>query len=101
MSWENRCTCGSGGHPRRCELHPDRYELHCLEMSYEVVREERDAALEAAKKIGLQHTSVVSDLLRLERAVTDYFDAFGEHERGEVEVRLRDLVRSRQLRGGR
>lgn len=27
-----RCTCGSGGHPRTCRLHPDRYEEHIAEL---------------------------------------------------------------------
>ncbi len=26
------CTCGSGGHPRRCFLHPDQYYLHCFDL---------------------------------------------------------------------
>lgn len=25
--WEH-CTCGSGAHPRKCELHPGAYEEH-------------------------------------------------------------------------
>lgn len=32
--WEH-CTCGSGGHPRRCELHPGAYEEHCREIDRE------------------------------------------------------------------
>lgn len=30
-AWE-RCTCGSGGHPRRCELHPEAYAAHLAEL---------------------------------------------------------------------
>lgn len=30
--WE-RCTCGSGGHPRRCDLHPDAYDAHLAELN--------------------------------------------------------------------
>ena len=30
--WE-RCTCGSGGHPRQCELHPNAYERHVAELN--------------------------------------------------------------------
>lgn len=32
---ETKCTCGSGGHPRHCDKHPDRRELHIVEMNYE------------------------------------------------------------------
>jgi hypothetical protein len=29
------CRCGSGLHPRRCEVHPERYQEHCDEISRE------------------------------------------------------------------
>jgi hypothetical protein len=32
--WEV-CTCGSGGHPRRCDLHPGAYEEHIAELNRE------------------------------------------------------------------
>lgn len=28
-----RCTCGSGGHPRRCALHPEEFDRHCAELN--------------------------------------------------------------------
>lgn len=30
-----KCTCGSGAHPRRCNLHPDAYEKHITELEGE------------------------------------------------------------------
>lgn len=24
------CTCGSGGHPNKCDIHPMNYYLHCF-----------------------------------------------------------------------
>jgi len=39
-SEEGRCTCGSGAHPRRCNLHPEHYQQHCDELSAEY---EKDA----------------------------------------------------------
>lgn len=27
------CTCGSGGHPRPCDKHPHRMEIHCDELN--------------------------------------------------------------------
>lgn len=27
------CTCGSGGHPRRCDTHPDAYDAHIAELN--------------------------------------------------------------------
>lgn len=32
--WE-RCTCGSGAHPRRCELHPEAFEKHVTVLNNE------------------------------------------------------------------
>jgi hypothetical protein len=32
---ETACTCGSGLHPRRCTIHPERYQKHCNEISAE------------------------------------------------------------------
>lgn len=29
------CTCGSGGHPRRCATHPDEYDKHIAELDGE------------------------------------------------------------------
>ncbi len=29
------CMCGSGGHPRRCDLHPWAYSIHVLQIEYE------------------------------------------------------------------
>ena len=29
------CQCGSGAHPRRCVVHPERYQQHCDELSAE------------------------------------------------------------------
>jgi hypothetical protein len=30
-----RCTCGSGGHPRYCDTHPDAYAAHVAELEAE------------------------------------------------------------------
>lgn len=39
------CTCGSGAHPRACQLHPWRFEQHVLELDHESACEVRDEAL--------------------------------------------------------
>ena len=31
-----RCTCGSGAHPRRCAAHPDEYDRHISELECDV-----------------------------------------------------------------
>lgn len=41
--WEH-CTCGSGGHPRRCDLHPSRYDAHIAELNAENGDEEVTAS---------------------------------------------------------
>jgi hypothetical protein len=35
MKPEITCTCGSGGHPRACKLHPELYRLHVAELNVE------------------------------------------------------------------
>lgn len=39
--WEH-CTCGSGGHPRRCDLHPGAYERHVAEIDAENLATPKD-----------------------------------------------------------
>lgn len=31
---DQRCTCGSGGHPRRCALHPLSWDSHIAELNF-------------------------------------------------------------------
>jgi hypothetical protein len=33
------CTCGSGGHPRRCTQHPKAYDEHVAELNEEAFKE--------------------------------------------------------------
>ena len=35
------CTCGSGGHPRKCKRHPLRFKMHCAELDAAAREEER------------------------------------------------------------
>ena len=53
IEWE-ACDCGSGGHPRKCALHPSEYDRHCAELSIEYqmdeLRAERDAAVARAER---------------------------------------------------
>lgn len=30
-----RCTCGSGGHPRKCKVHPWAYQQHIMDMNHD------------------------------------------------------------------
>jgi hypothetical protein len=36
------CRCGSGAHPRKCDLHPERYRLHVAELNVEAYLPEGD-----------------------------------------------------------
>lgn len=72
-----RCTCGSGGHPRYCLLHPERFEEHCkgLEAAAEwdnLVRIELRAYVAAflERHPGMRQ-EVALDLLRDAIAVAD------------------------------
>lgn len=42
-----RCTCGSGAHPRRCELHPNAFDKHVASID---AAQEWDAMLDAFRK---------------------------------------------------
>jgi hypothetical protein len=64
------CTCGSGGHPRKCERHPGRFSIHCMELSM-------DSRVVAARDD--QWASVLGGIL--EAALTE--DGDGEDERLE------------------
>lgn len=39
--WEI-CTCGSGGHPRWCDLHPKAFKEHIAEINTEADIDERE-----------------------------------------------------------
>jgi hypothetical protein len=52
-----KCTCGSGGHPRDCEKHPQGKELHALELSYEGLKDDVAELVKAAK------SCITNDLL--------------------------------------
>lgn len=40
---DQRCTCGSGGHPRQCALHPESYRLHVAELNMLALADEDDS----------------------------------------------------------
>lgn len=45
------CTCGSGGHPRECKLHPELYRLHVAELNLECHLPEDEAATKAMDEL--------------------------------------------------
>ena len=49
------CRCGSGGHPRKCELHPWAYDLHRQEINLygeiEELKERLDALTGVVEKL--------------------------------------------------
>lgn len=67
------CRCGSGAHPRRCEVHPARYAEHCAELSAEADSPKGDDAVRA---IGRKYMTVpmpVGD--RFEAIAVEAFNA--------------------------
>lgn len=46
-----KCTCGSGGHPRDCVVHPQGKELHALEISYDGLKDSVSALAETAREV--------------------------------------------------
>jgi hypothetical protein len=51
-TWE-RCTCGSGGHPRECELHPEAYAAHCAELDAIAAETDEEGRANLAAALGL------------------------------------------------
>lgn len=38
------CTCGSGGHPRKCEKHPKWFDIHCGILNLHGLAEDEEMA---------------------------------------------------------
>lgn len=55
------CTCGSGGHPRDCAMHPDRRQMHCQEIDLLNAYDRIKGLREAIKAHG-QHCPQDNDL---------------------------------------
>ena len=46
-----KCTCGSGGHPRRCRLHPWTYQQHISELNHDNLYDEVQELIEKVEKL--------------------------------------------------
>lgn len=87
------CTCGSGGHPRRCAKHPEEFDRHCADMD----RENHDAAhliqreRERFEKILTRHSQIAArngrfDLARLLDRLGDAMTACGDDGEAPLEL---------------
>lgn len=47
-----RCRCGSGAHPRRCDVHPDAFDEHVREL--QAIHEEDDDGKQSGDAPGPQ-----------------------------------------------
>lgn len=92
-----RCTCGSGAHPRRCELHPDAYDRHVAELNR--ANDEDNARPEPAAEAG-ERGNVSDEELGLELALAvedrvlysrDYSRCLSPDRRRCLEVAARAL----------
>ena len=45
------CRCGSGAHPRECELHPELYRLHIAELNVEAHLPDESEAMKAMDEL--------------------------------------------------
>lgn len=69
------CTCGSGGHPRPCDVHPDRYAAHCAELSAEAAYDELQELLSAlAVPSHADPLVLVQAIRRVEAVARDWSD---------------------------
>lgn len=46
MVSNEKCTCGSGAHPRRCKKHPWRFDTHVISLNADLRSEMMDEAIE-------------------------------------------------------
>lgn len=81
--WEV-CTCGSGGHPRRCDLHPGAYEAHVRELNEENEKHEL---------YDLRHRILAAIAIGEEDGAVAIYEIFDElHSRGAFDVADRLLA---------
>lgn len=69
---ENTCTCGSGGHPRRCAAHPQGYDLHVLTLNYENAQNEI--------------STLTASLAEVTKDLEAFKDLAGQRERSEADA---------------
>lgn len=80
---EERCTCGSGGHPRECAKHPEAYEAHIRELNY--IHRLTLRSIKDPDGFGeLAHTLELT-----EEQKSKYFE-WGEYANIEVDVKVDD-----------
>ena len=75
-----RCTCGSGGHPRECELHPENYGKHIAEL--DAIGQETDEGAEA------NHAAEMAAFRVARRALLEVEIATCRRIAGEMEKRV-------------
>lgn len=61
------CTCGSGAHPRKCELHPHYYRLHIASLNVDGYLQEDEEIHEPgdAEKASMELWSATQEALRI------------------------------------
>jgi hypothetical protein len=97
------CTCGSGAHPRKCELHPAAYALHVAMLNVENVCQDQprgqDRFNELDEAIGAMvreqsDERVIATAARIERAIAAVLE---QHDVSLVTVAA-DASRKDELR---
>jgi len=64
MNMKSICTCDPGVHPRRCNLHPERFRLHVAELNFEeAVPNNPDV-----KKAMVEFFKAVSETIKIKNA---------------------------------
>ena len=63
-SFKPRCRCGSGGHPRRCEVHPWAFDQHVADLNHDIVRDDTDNLIIRVDKLEAELAELKKAIIR-------------------------------------
>ncbi len=92
------CTCGSGGHPRRCIVHPEAFDEHCAELSVELAEQSNEPVTVGATN------RAVRPAIDIARGLVEGMrnDERGDHLRrdfdDELAARIADIIEGERQR---
>lgn len=74
FSIKPKCTCGSGGHPRKCSLHPWAYQQHIAELNHDIVRDDTDDLIIRADKLEAELANLKKLVEQIDKVQNEMLD---------------------------
>lgn len=69
-----KCTCGSGGHPRRCRIHPWAFQQHVFELNHDIVRDDTDDLIIRVDKLEAELASLKKIVDQIDKIQNEMLD---------------------------